>query len=211
LRVGILTGAGDRAFCVGSDLSMYASGVVPPPLAHGYAGLTHRFDSPKPVIAAINGLCLGGGLEIMMACDLVVAAEHAEFGLPEALVGQAALGGGIPRLCRKVSYTVAMGLILTGRRFSAEQALRHGLVNEVTPRGDALSGALAMARDIVRCAPLSLQASKMIADATLRGDNLVEIMEYEDGAPKTLVMTSEDSKEGARAFLEKRAPVWKGR
>src|SRR5690349_341832 len=163
LRVAIITGSGDRAFCVGTDLkSLAKTGEYDYP-SGGFAGITRRFDLWKPVIAAVNGLCLGGGVEIVAACDLAIAEEHAQFGLPEPRVGLAALGGGaLQRLARQMPMKHAMGLVLTGRRIDAEHAASIGLVNEVVARGDSLSRARALAQDILACAPLALQASKQV-------------------------------------------------
>jgi crotonobetainyl-CoA hydratase len=137
LRVAVITGAGDRAFCVGTDLkSLAQTGSYAYPYG-GFAGITKRFDLFKPVIAAVNGLCLGGGVEILAACDLAVAAEHAQFGLPEPRVGLAALGGGaLQRLARTLPMKEAMGLVLTARRMGAAEAQRIGLVNDVVPMAE---------------------------------------------------------------------------
>ena len=142
LRVAIVTGAGERAFCVGTDLKALAlrGDYAYPP--GGFGGITKRFDLWKPVIAAVNGLCLGGGLEIVAACDLAIASEHAEFALPEPRVGLAALGGGaLQRLARQMPMKEAMGLVLTAKRIAADEARRISLINEVVPRGTALARA----------------------------------------------------------------------
>ena len=211
LRIGILTGFGDRAFCVGSDLSGYQSGYdgsLPP---SGGGGLTHRLDCHKPIIAAVNGLALGGGFEILLSCDFIVAVETAEFSLPEVLVGAGAFGGGIPRLCRKIPHALALELILTGRRMPVAEAQRLGLVNRVVPVGQALDAAKEFAHEIMRGAPLSSAASKQVADMALAGHDLAEILAAEDGDPKLRVMASDDLQEGINAFFEKRSPNWQGR
>jgi enoyl-CoA hydratase/carnithine racemase len=211
LRVGILTGAGDKSFCAGSDLSAYQAGFDGTLPRSGGAGLTTRLDCPKPIIAAVNGLALGGGFEVMLCCDLAVAVETAQFGLPEPLVGAAAFGGGIPRLCRKVPHAIAMEIILTSRRFSAAEALQFGLINRVVPPGGALAAAKELAAAILRGAPLAIAGSKQIADMALEGMSLADILEAEDGEPKRTVMQSADLKEGISAFFEKREPRWAGR
>jgi enoyl-CoA hydratase/carnithine racemase len=211
LRVGILTGAGDKAFCSGSDLSGYQAGYDGTLPRSGGGGLTHRLDCRKPIIAAVNGLALGGGFEIMLCCDMVVATENAQFGLPEPLVGAGAFGGGIPRLCRKMPHAIAVEIILTGRRLSAAEALKFGLVNQVVPQGRALEVAKELARSILRGAPLSIAASKQVADMALYGKGLAEILAEEDGEPKQSVMRSADLLEGINAFFEKREPRWQGR
>ena len=163
LRVAIITGAGERAFCVGTDLkSLAVTGDYDYPPG-GFAGITKRFDLWKPVIAAVNGLCLGGGVEIVAACDLAIASDHAEFALPEPRVGLAALGGGaLQRLARQMPMKDAMWLVLTAKRIPASEARRLSLVNEVVPRGTALDRAKAIARDMLDCAPLALEASKQV-------------------------------------------------
>lgn len=216
LRVAILTGAGERAFSVGSDLAGYDAAVgagaakleLP---ASGYAGLTRRLGTPKPIIAAVNGLALGGGFEVMLCCDLAIAAGNAEFGLPEPLVGAAALAGGIPRLCRKLPYTIAMTLLMTGERLNAADALRFGLVSQLAPRGQVLDAARALAQRVLRAAPLAIAATKQVADLTLQGAGIEEILRFEDGAPARSVMGSEDLREGVAAFFDKRTPRWQGR
>jgi enoyl-CoA hydratase/carnithine racemase len=211
LRVGILTGAGDKAFCAGSDLSGYQAGYDGTLPRTGGAGLTHRLDRSKPIIAAVNGLAFGGGFEVMLACDLAVAVETAEFSLPEVLVGAGAFGGGIPRLCRKMPHALALELVLTGRRLSAADALRFGIVNRLVPVGQSLEAAKQLARDVIRGAPLASEGSKQVADMALHGLTLADILRLEDGEPKQRVMSSEDLKEGIQAFFEKRTPRWRGR
>ena len=195
LRVAIITGAGDRAFCVGTDLkSLARTGDYDYPRG-GFAGITKRFDLWKPVIAAVNGLCLGGGVEILAACDLAVAADHAEFGLPEPLVGLAALGGGaLQRLARQMPMKDAMGLVLTGKRISA------------APRGTTR----ALARDVLACAPLALEASKQVMLQSLAEPGLEAAMLKKYPAAERM-LASDDAKEGPRAFAEKRKPQWRAR
>jgi crotonobetainyl-CoA hydratase len=211
LRVAIVTGIGDRAFCVGTDLkSLAQTGNYDYPPG-GFAGITKRFDLWKPGIAAVNGLCLGGGVEILAACDLAVAAEHAEFGLPEPLVGLAALGGGaLQRLARQMPMKDAMGLVLTGKRITAAEARRLSLVNEVVPRGVALDRAKAIAREMLECAPLALEASKQVMLQSLAEPDLEAAMRRKYSAAERM-LESEDAKEGPRAFAEKRKPIWRAR
>ena len=208
--VAIVTGAGDRAFSAGNDLKFQAQGgeLVWPP--SGFGGLTNRFDLDKPVIAAVNGLALGGGCEIVLACDIAVASENASFGLPEPRVGLLALGGGLHRIPRQIPWRHAMGMLLTGRRVPAREALAMGLVNEVVPEGEALAGARRWAEQILECAPLSVRASKRVALETLGKPSLRAAIESRYGAVRS-VLESEDFVEGPRAFAEKRTPAWKGR
>ena len=211
LRVAIVTGAGDRAFCVGTDLKALAAtgrDEYPP---GGFAGITKRFDLWKPVIAAVNGLCLGGGVETLAACDLAIAAEHAEFALPEPLVGLAALGGGaLQRLARQMPMKEAMWLVLTAKRISAAEARRIGLINEVVPRGQALERARAVAQEMLACAPLALEASKQVMLQSVGEPDLAAAMKKSYPAAQRM-LASEDAREGPRAFAEKRKPRWQGR
>jgi enoyl-CoA hydratase/carnithine racemase len=211
--VAILTGAGDKAFCAGSDLKQgQASGEsLPYWLTYkpgGFGGLTERFGMVKPVIAAVNGVALGGGCELAMACDIVVAAEQARFGLPEPRVGFTASDGGIHRIVRQLPLKIAMGMLLTGSSISADEAQRWGLVNEVVPATDLMMAARRWADTILECAPLSVRASKQ---AALRGLGLP----LEDAVNRRYEYmlrqaASQDSREGPRAFAEKRQPIWKG-
>lgn len=211
LRVAIVTGAGDRAFCAGTDLkSLTVTGDYEYPRG-GFAGITKRFDLWKPVIASINGLCLGGGVEILAACDLAIASEHSEFGLPEPRVGLAALGGGgLQRLARQMPMKDAMWLVMTGKRITAAEALRVSLVNEVVPRGTALARAQEIAREMVECAPLALEASKQVLLQSGMEPDLAASMRRVYPAAERM-LASEDAKEGPRAFAEKRKPRWLGR
>jgi len=163
----------------------------------------------KPVIAAVNGVAMGGGFEIALACDLVVASERALFALPEPRVGLAALAGGVHRLPRQIGLKNAMGMLLTGRRVSAEEGQRLGFVNEVVPKGEALAGAKRWAAQILECAPLSVRTSKEAAYKGLEV-GLTEAMSGHYDELRRMVK-SEDFIEGPKAFAEKRKPVWQGR
>jgi crotonobetainyl-CoA hydratase len=210
LRVAIITGAGEQAFCAGSDLKARTISNTDDHPPTGYAGLTHRFDLAKPVIAAVNGLALGGGLEIVLACDLAYAADHAEFGLPEPRVGLAALGGGgLHRLARVLPLKHAMEIALTGRRYTAAEAHAMGLVNAVVPRAQLREHVRSVAALIFAGAPLAIAGSKEVMLQSLAEPSLEAALR----ARYPLVeraFASEDAKEGQRAFIEKRKPVWKG-
>jgi crotonobetainyl-CoA hydratase len=212
LWVAIITGAGERAFCAGNDLKATAEGRGPGKFDNGgFAGLTARFDLNKPVIAAVNGLAMGGGFETALACDIIVASENAFFSLPEPVVGLAAIAGGLLRLPRAIGEKRAMELIMTSRRLGAEEAKAIGLVSEVTPPGEALNAAKRIAQTICKSSPLSIRASK---EAVLRGVDsaLPEAMVEQWRYPAMHAMLkSEDIKEGPLAFAQKRAPQWKGR
>ena len=210
-KVAIVTGAGERAFCVGTDLKALAlrGDYAYPP--GGFGGITKRFDLWKPVIAAVNGLCFGGGVEIVAACDLAIASDHAEFALSEPRVGLAALGGGaLQRLARQMPMKDAMWLVLTGKRIAAEEARRISLINEVVPRGTALARAQALARDLLACAPLALEASKQVLLQSVAEPDLGTAMRKRYPAAERMLV-SEDAIEGPRAFAEKRKPRWQGR
>lgn len=211
LRVAIITGAGDRAFCVGTDLkALAATGNHSKPKT-GFAGITHRFDLWKPVIAAVNGLCLGGGVEILAACDLAIAADHAEFGLSEPRVGLAALGGGaLQRLARELPMKEAMWLVLRAQRIDAQEARRIGLVNQVVPRAELMTAALALADELLACAPLALQASKQVMLKSLEEPDFAKAMTQRYEAAERM-LASQDAIEGPSAFAQKRKPNWTGR
>ncbi|MFD0669297.1 enoyl-CoA hydratase-related protein [Ramlibacter sp. MAHUQ-53] len=211
LHVAIITGRGDRAFCVGTDLKELARTGDHRKPPGGFAGITTRTDLYKPVIAAVNGLCLGGGAEIVAACDLAVASDRAVFGLPEPRVGLAALGGGaLQRLARDLPLKDAMRLILTGSNISAQEALRISLVNEVVPHEQLMEAAFALADEILACAPLAVQASKQVMLQSLDQPDLASAMAATYEAAERM-LASEDAVEGPRAFAEKRPPRWSGR
>ena len=208
--VAILTGAGPKAFCAGHDLMSpmpQSSADLPP---SGFGGITSRLELTKPVIAAVNGIAMGGGFEIALACDIVVASKNASFALPEVKVGLAALGGGILRLPREIGLKRAMGLMLTGRRLTAAEGLSLGFVNEVA-EDDALAGAMRWAQEILAASPMSVRATKQ---AALQGlsEPLATAMEGQWSYPAVRrMLKSEDAAEGPAAFAAKRTPEWKGR
>ncbi len=210
LWVAILTGAGERAFSAGNDLKFQAGGGEVAVPKKGFAGLTDRYDNVKPLIAAVNGVAMGGGFEIALACDLIIASSKATFALPEPRVGLAALAGGMHRLPRQIGLKQAMGMLLTGRRVSAEEGERLGFVNEVVAPEDLLPAAHRWADQIIECAPLSVRATKQVAMEGLAHGSIEDAMAARyDGIGAML--RSDDFKEGPRAFAEKRKPVWKGR
>lgn len=211
LWVSILTGSGERAFSAGNDLKFQAQGndITLPPT--GFGGLTGRLDLTKPVIAAVNGLAFGGGFELALACDLVIAARNATFALPEPRVGMAAAAGGLLRLPRQIPMKHAMGIILTGRRVSADEGYALGFVNEVVEQGGALPTARRWADEILQASPMAIRAAKELVRAG-QDHPLHEIYPIQKTLPEVAALySSQDNKEGPRAFAEKRKPNWVGR
>ena len=210
--VAIVTGAGDKAFCAGNDLKWQAAGGKRGWDKGGFGGLTSRFDCDKPIIAAVNGVAMGGGFEIALACDLIIASESAVFALPEPRVGLAALAGGLHRLPRQIGLKRAMGMILTGRRVSAKEGAELGFVNEVVAPADLMAAAKRWAGLIAECSPMSIRASKNAVLTGLGEPSLEAAIQGQNRYPDVAALyRSEDFKEGPRAFAEKRAPNWKGR
>lgn len=209
--VAIVTGAGDRAFSAGNDLKYQAAGGKMSTPPSGFAGLTSRFDLNKPLIAAVNGIAMGGGFEIALACDLIIAAENAVFALPEPRVGLAALAGGLHRLPREIGPKRALGMILTARRVSAREGEQLGFVNEVVAPAELMVAARRWAARIVELSPMSVRASKEAVYKGLAEISLADALTGQSRYPAVSAMfKSADFVEGPRAFAEKRPPQWKG-
>ncbi|MGW0083106.1 enoyl-CoA hydratase-related protein [Streptomyces sp. NPDC003393] len=214
VRVVVVSGAGERSFCVGADMSAdavdktgleYWAGLDP----NGFGGLSLRTTLDVPVIARVNGYALGGGMEMVLGCDIVVAAETAQFGLTEPRVGRIPLDGGVFQLVRRLPHTQAMGLLLTGRRASAAELHRMGLVNEVVPAGQLDEAVDRWIGDILACAPTSLRAIKQMVQ---HGSGLSAREAHRLRTPALMAaLDSEDAQEGVLAFQQKRPPVWPGR
>ncbi len=213
LRVAIITGSG-RFFSAGWDLSAATEGeaIDADHGPGGFAGLTEFFSLSKPVIAAVNGLAFGGGFELALAADLIIAADHVEFALPEVKLGMIPDSGGVLRLPRRLPRAIATELLLTGRRMSAQEAQRWGLVNQVVPADALMQTAQDMATLIVQNAPLALAAVKEVLRET-EGQTVSQAYQTLRGGKLSnyrTMLTSEDAQEGPRAFGEKRAPRWTG-
>ena len=213
LRVAIITGSG-RFFSAGWDLAAATEGeaIDADHGPGGFAGLTEFFSLSKPVIAAVNGLAFGGGFELALAADLIIAADHVEFALPEVKLGMIPDSGGVLRLPRRLPRAIATELLLTGRRMSAQEAQRWGLVNQVVPADALMQTAQELAALIVQNAPLALAAIKEVLRET-EGQTVAEAYQTLRGGKLSnyrAMLTSEDAQEGPRAFGEKRAPRWTG-
>lgn len=212
LRVAIVTGAGDGFFSAGWDLKAAVAGDTEDFGRGGFAGLTELFDLDKPVIGAVNGYAAGGGFELALACDLVVASETAEFFLPEVNLGFVPDAGGVLRLPKRLPRALAMEMLLTGRRMGSTEAARWGLVNRVVGSRGLLPEARSLAVEIAAAAPLATRAVKAIVDATEELPIEEGYSAMRDGVPAyRRALDSEDAAEGPRAFVEGRPPEWKGR
>jgi crotonobetainyl-CoA hydratase len=214
VHVIVVTGAGDSAFCSGADLRALARGesIIPKEIREwGFAGFV-RHDLSTPTIAAVNGLALGGGFEIVLACDIAIASSNAVFGLPEVRVGQLATAGGLFRLARQVPSKIAAEMLMSGEPITAESALSWGLISRLVAPGQALEESLAVARVIASNAPLSVRASRRVLRGVVEG----HLLDDESGWSATdderrALRGTHDSQEGAVAFAEKRPPLWLGR
>lgn len=221
LRVGLLTAAGDRIFSAGWDLKAVNQGEqqldewweADSDLPGGFAGLTEMWDLNKPVVAAVNGLAIGGGFELAMACDLIVAADHVEFALPEMPLGIVPDAGAIQRLPRRIPYNIALEMLLLGRRMQASEAAHHGLVNLVVPGVELLQRSRAWANQLAEAAPLALQSVKEVLRA-IEGDTIehaFRTMRTGEVPIYRKMLRSRDAEEGIRAFVEKRKPKFIGK
>ncbi len=211
--LGVIAGAGERAFSAGSDLKSIAKQGKPHVYPRcGYAGLIERFDLSKPLIAAVDGVAVGGGFEVALACDVLLATRRSRFGLPEPLVGAVALGGGMHRLARQVGLKQAMGMILTGDILGAEEGYRMGFVTQLLDHDELDETIESWCQRILRCAPLATRASKQTVMRGLDEASLQAAMDNQPSYPafKTWYECS-DRIEGAAAFAQKRPPQWQGR
>ena len=215
LRVAVITGAGDRFFCGGWDLKAASEGeAIDADFGPGgFAGLTELWDLDKPVIAAVNGLAVGGGFELALAADLIIAAETAEFFVPEATLGIIPDSGGVLRLPRRLPSAVAMDMLMTGRRMAVDEAKHFGLVNRSCAISELQDSAIEWAHQIAMSAPLSLAAIKSVVRNTDQMDleSAYKVMRSGEIKAYQKMLNSDDAKEGTMAFSEKRAPTWKGK
>ncbi|MDC3067603.1 enoyl-CoA hydratase-related protein [Pseudomonadota bacterium] len=211
--LAVLEGAGQKAFCAGSDLKAMARAddlTRPYPLS-GYGGLVERYDLFKPIIAAVDGYAVGGGFELALACDLIIATSRSTFGLPEPLIGAVAVGGGVHRLSRQIGLKQAMGLILSGRNIPAKQAFDLGVVTQLVEPENFEDSIQQWCSDILRCAPLAIQASKEAVMKGLDESDVKSAITAQESYPIfSKMQNSNDRREGPKAFSEKRLPKWSG-
>jgi len=212
VRAVVLTGTGDSAFCVGADMSEEDDSSAIEYWATsrpgGFGGISLRTTLDVPVIARVNGYALGGGMEMVFGCDIVIAADHAQFGLPEPRVGRIPLDGGVPTLVRRIPHVWAMELLLTGRRIPAVEAARIGIVNRVVPAGELDVAVDGLIDEVLACAPLSLRAIKQIVQRTAHMTSEEAQATRLPGVMRALL--SDDAREGVNAFRDKREPRWSG-
>jgi enoyl-CoA hydratase/carnithine racemase len=208
LWIAIITGAGDKAFCAGADLIKAPTKGQPPVPKTGFAGLVSRFNRRKPVIAAVNGMAMGGGFETALACDIIVAADTASFGLTEPRVGLAALGGGIQRVVEELGPKRAHALLLTARKIGAQEARAMGFVAEVVLAAELMAAARRWAEEIMECSPASIAATKAVVQS-LDGHSVEHSMTDMFHLPEVRsLLSGPDAREGPKAFAEKRKPNW---
>ena len=220
LKVAIVTGAGEKIFCAGWDLKALDAGETPlenwweaeDPDLGGFAGITEMWNLNKPVIAALNGLTIGGGFEIALACDLIIAADHVEFALPELPLGLIPDAGAVQRLPKRLPYNVALEMLYLGRRMPAEEAKHHGLVNKVVPAAQLMETAREWAEKMAQVAPLALQSIKEVLRAIEcePTEKAFHKMRYDDLPTYKAMLSSSDAEEGVKAFVEKRDAKFKG-
>ncbi|MGB0410219.1 MAG: enoyl-CoA hydratase-related protein [Pikeienuella sp.] len=211
LWVAVLTGAGDKAFCAGNDLKATAQGVNKGPMpASGFAGLANRLDREKPIIAAVNGFAMGGGLETAISCDIIIAADTARVAVPEVKVGFFAAAGGVQKLSRHIGRKAAMEMILTGRQVGAAEAKELGIVNQVVPQADVMDVAMAKAREIAGNSPSAIKSSMRVL---AKMDEIEQTLEslHASGPELDWLKNTYDFSEGVNAFVEKRKPEWKNK
>jgi len=208
IRAAVLTASGSRIFCAGSDLKAKSDGAAPAVTEWGFAGFV-KAPRAKPFVAAVNGIAVGGGFELVLACDLAVAAGMAEFGLPEVRRGLVAGGGGLVRLPRLLPAALANEILIAGRMLTAQEALRFGLINRIAPTGEVLTAALALARACAQGAPIAVRESLAVARMSAGLDDPSLWQRAEQAS--AIVGATADGREGPRAFAEKRQPTWQNR